>query len=141
MPRPLKVQWNAVKEVEIQISYLHELLDDGRFFVDETRCPMFIAEIESWKRDPNTGKEVAEFNHQMSAFRYAVANIRVINNRILVKQMNVGHMPVAATAQEFQKSPVPVSIKDRPESEKHETWRDRFATAGPNVNVLDYPGR
>lgn len=143
MPRPLKTQWNAATDVEIQIAYLHELIDDGRFYVDEARCPMFIAEAESWKRDPNTNKEVREFNHQMSAFRYAVANIRVINNRILIKQMNAHHLPVASTAQEYQKSPIPVSVKNRPESTQHETWRDRYFAAQPdnNASVLDFPGR
>lgn len=138
MPRALKTQWLGNKDVEQQITYLHELLEDERFYVDGTRCPMFIAEAVSWRRDPNTGKEVRDFNHQMSAFRYAVANIRVVNNRILKKKMAATSMPVASTDRTVRESPVPVSVANQQETE-YEKWRKRFS-AGPNVNVIDFPG-
>lgn len=141
MPRPLRTTFAAVKEVEIQITFLHELLDDVRFFVDENRCPMFVQEIEAWKRDETTGKEVREFNHQMSAFRYAVANIRVINNRILKSKMNATESPVSSSSQQFRSSPVPVAVRNKKDNER-ESWRERFGSAQPhNATVIDFPGR
>jgi hypothetical protein len=138
----LKTHWFANRDFEQQVTYLHELIEDDRFYVDSTRCPMFVAEALSWKRDENTGKEVREFNHQMSAFRYAVANIRMINARILRSAQIAGQMPVAATDREYKDSPVPVAVRQNREGPTdYERWRGRFNTAQPNVNVINLPDR
>lgn len=140
MTRPLKTHFMANRDFEQQVSYLHELIDDDRFYVDKARCPMFVAEAISWKRDQNTGKEVREFNHQMSAFRYAVANIRMVNARIKQRAVHSTQIPVGATDRTFENSPVPVAVKNREQSE-YENWRRKLGSAGPNVNVIDFPGR
>lgn len=133
MENPLITHFRATRDFETHVTYLHDWLDDSRFYVDETRCPMFIAEAEAWKRNPLTGKEVREFNHAMSDFRYCVANIEVLNAKMLKQRKNVTTRPVSHSKYIHSSSgqgSLPVSVRQNTESE---SWRGRFATAQPDL--------
>lgn len=138
MERPLRTHFVSTHNFEIQVTYLHELIDDGRFFVDQNKCPMFIEEALSWKRDPKTNNEVKEFNHAMSQFRYAVSNIRVVNDRILRKR-TTSNLPVDATDHQLRESPVPISVKQK--DPEMESWRQRFTSAQPLMPGRQYANR
>lgn len=73
---PLPTVWRITREVDEHILICQEIVDNYTFAVDVDRCPMFVDEAESWQKDPTTGKQVDEFNHCMSNFRYTVANLR-----------------------------------------------------------------
>lgn len=72
---PLPTIWRITREIEEHILKIVDLVDNMRFYVDVDACPMFVDEAETWQRDPDTGKQLDVFNHCMSDFRYAVANI------------------------------------------------------------------
>jgi hypothetical protein len=46
-----------------------------KFFVDIDRCPMLNDELQSWQRDPKTGKQVDNFVDCVAACRYMIANV------------------------------------------------------------------
>ncbi len=77
----------ATKDVELHVSYIRDLIEDNKFFVNVVRCPMFVQEIEAWRRanskpgqiDP--AKPVKDFDHAVDATRYGIANIRVIERK------------------------------------------------------------
>lgn len=77
---PLRTVWRVTREIEEHITKCVDIVNSNLFYVlkgsdDGTGCPMFIEEAEAWQRDPNTGKQIDTFNHQMSAWRYCVANV------------------------------------------------------------------
>lgn len=71
---PLPTVWRITREVEEHIQLCIEIVNDYMFYVDVEECEMFCNEAEAWQKDPETGKQVDEFNHCMSNFRYTVAN-------------------------------------------------------------------
>lgn len=79
----LYTKWHTTREFEEHIKSIKELVTDDLFYVDAIRCPMFVREALAWRRDPNTGNQIDEFNHCMSNFRYAVANIKKIRRKAL----------------------------------------------------------
>lgn len=79
---PLPTSWYVTREVEEHLKVCSVHLEHDLFMVDVGRCEMFVAEIESWpmqKKKPGQiyepEKPVDDFNHCMSNFRYALANI------------------------------------------------------------------
>ena len=80
---PLRLQNFVPKDVREEVKLVVERVDDGKLFVDGSRCVNWIDEIESWhypkKRagmvdDPD--KPVDDFDHCMSALRYLISNLR-----------------------------------------------------------------
>lgn len=82
---PLPTKFMATREVEEHIKLAVERVEQGTVFLDAKRTPMLIDEIEAWHyQKPKAGmvdqpiKPVDDFNHAVSAFRYALANIHVM---------------------------------------------------------------
>lgn len=126
---PLRCSWRTTREFEEHVKIVRELFEDNKFVVDAKRCPMFCEEIVVWRLNPDTGKQIDEFNHCMSNFRYASANIEIIerNNR-------KGKSTPISTDRPFVKrdytsSPsVPKSQKKNPEEAVAEEWQKRFVS-------------
>ena len=120
----LYTKWHTTREFDEHVKGIKELIDDDLFFVDVNRCPMFVREGQAWRRDPNTGKQIDEFNHAMSDFRYAVANIRKIKR----KAMRSGAKPVArsipreATVTIVRPPSGPIGYRGR-EPNEFDRWR------------------
>ncbi len=85
---PLITSWFATRDIKEQIKICRELIREDRFKVDTTRCEMFCDEAESYHYpkkklemvdDPEV--PVDDFNHAMSAFRYAMINLHVMDRK------------------------------------------------------------
>jgi hypothetical protein len=72
----LKTSWHITREFEEHIKVSNDLFDDDLFYVDGDKCPMWVREAKEWRRHPVTGQQIDTFNHCMSNYRYAIANIR-----------------------------------------------------------------
>lgn len=79
----LRTVWRTTREFEEHIKAVRGLFDDDLMYVDVIRCPMWVEEIKAWRRDEKTGKQIDEFNHAMSNFRYAIANIKKVQRKAL----------------------------------------------------------
>jgi hypothetical protein len=90
----LRCSWHTTREFDEHIKIVKELVEDGLFFVAGEKCPNFVREIKKWRADPNTGNQIDVENHCMSAFRYAVANIKKVKKRALG---TVANLPSART--------------------------------------------
>lgn len=77
----LRTSWHVTREFEEHIKVITDLFDANLFFVDGDKCPMWVREAKEWRRNPNTGQQLDIFNHCMSNFRYAVANIQKLHKR------------------------------------------------------------
>lgn len=106
----LKTSWHITREFEEHIKVINDLFDDHRFYVAGDKCLMWVREAKEWRRNPNTGLQIDTFNHAMSAFRYAVANICKLHKREAVK---ANSQPLVVSA-ERQAGPV-VSIRKESE--------------------------
>jgi hypothetical protein len=78
----MKTSWHITREFEEHLKVINDLFDDNIFFVAGDKCPMWVREAHEWRRHPNTGQQLDTFNHCMSNFRYAVANIRKLHRRV-----------------------------------------------------------
>lgn len=124
----LKTEWRITREIDEHIKLCQELVNNRLFAVDVGQCPNFCAEAEAWQRDPETQKQVDEFNHAMSAFRYVVAHV----HRISMRKQRLAHSaqanrPIARTANDA-KPPVSENL-DVSKSPK----------AGPSRSLNDDP--
>lgn len=79
----LRTSWHTTREFDEHVKWVKEFFDADAFAVATDKCPMWVKEAAAWRRDETTGKQIDEFNHCMSAFRYAVANIRKVKNRAM----------------------------------------------------------
>jgi hypothetical protein len=95
LARPLRSVWRIERDIEEHVLLCNEIIEDYKFFVNVKTCPMFVAEAKVWERDETTGKQVDEFNHVMSGFRYAVANIHRLE-QIQNRKKNAGRQGAAA---------------------------------------------
>lgn len=78
----LPCDWKTTRDFDTQIEWLvREFWEDDRIRYVLGQANMFAAEAQSWQRDPDTGKQIDEFNHCMSDLRYCVANIRTLSRR------------------------------------------------------------
>jgi hypothetical protein len=102
----LKTSWHITREFEEHIKVITDLFDSDLFFVAGDKCPMWVREAKEWRRHPNTGLQIDTFNHCMSNFRYAAANIRKIHKRPAATTANI---PVAQPAQ--RQAGVTISIR------------------------------
>lgn len=79
---PLATHWHTTRNFDEHIDTVSDTFDFDLFRVDGVKCPMFVAEIKAWRKDPKTLKQIDEFNHCMSNFRYALANIKALGLRL-----------------------------------------------------------
>jgi hypothetical protein len=76
----LKSSWPVkTRNKEHMITVVQNIVIDDRFAVDVDNCPGFTMEIEMWQKD-DKGKEVDKFNHTMSAWRYCISNVEVLES-------------------------------------------------------------
>ena len=120
----LFTKWHTTREFDEHIKAIKEIVGDDLFFVDAIRCPMFVREGQAWRRDPNTGKQIDEFNHAMSDFRYAVANIRKIKRKALgsSSRPSAVSIPREATITVVRPPTGPIGFRGREENE-FDRWR------------------
>lgn len=125
MPSP----WLATREVEEQIKVARDMIDENLFMVDLDRCEMFVEEIEAWQRHPRNGKPIDLFDHMMSTFRYASANIQ---NDLRLEERR-GGIPRAYDGSSARHTPIgsnlPVAFKSKnsqTQEHKPESWRAGF---------------
>lgn len=79
----LSTEWPVgTRDFGYMLTKVQQAHIDNMLFADPERCPMFVLEIGDWKENPRSnGKELDEFNHAMSAMRYAIANIDRLERR------------------------------------------------------------
>jgi hypothetical protein len=77
----LKTSWHITREFEEHIKVITDIFDDNAFYVAGDKCPMWVREAHEWRRHETTGLQIDTFNHCMSNFRYAVANIAKLHRR------------------------------------------------------------
>jgi hypothetical protein len=71
--------WPVVTRDKVKmITTVQNLVIDDRWAVDVEGCVNFTQEVESWQKNPKTGKELDKHNHAMAAWRYGVSNTEVI---------------------------------------------------------------
>jgi hypothetical protein len=99
---PLNTAWFATRDIKEQLKICRELFRNNTVMVDTNRCIMFCEEAESYhypkkklelKDDPEL--PVDDFNHAMSAFRYAMINLNVLEK----KRSQGGRSKPAASAE------------------------------------------
>lgn len=105
----LKTRWHVTREFEEHIKVINDLFDDNHFYVAADMCPMWIREARFWRRNPNTGAQIDTFNHAMSDFRYAVANIRSIH-----KQSGGSYESIPVVDPAERASQVTISVRNAP---------------------------
>ncbi len=124
---PLKSNWYTTREFEEHVKNVIDLFEEDKFYVDTRKCPMFCEEIIIWRRNPTTGKQVDEFNHCMSNFRYACANIEMIER----KNSKGKSMPITTgkpvVKRNYDDDPsIPKSVPKATGEAAGETWHKRF---------------
>ena len=82
---------------------------------------------QAWRRDPNTGNQIDEFNHCMSNFRYAVANIRRSSVRRCVPALvpSARSIPREATVTIVRPPTGPIGFRGKEENE-FDRWRQHL---------------
>lgn len=85
----LQTKWHITREFEEHIKVITDLFDSNSFFVSGEKCLMWVREAKEWRRNPNTGQQLDTFNHCMSNFRYAVANIMKLHKRTVASSADV----------------------------------------------------
>lgn len=103
----MKTSWHITREFEEHIKDITDLFDSNAFFVAGDKCPMWVREAKAWRRNPNTGQQIDIFNHCMSNFRYAAANIMKKFGKSKVGEAS--ELPVAQPAE--RKAYTTVSIR------------------------------
>lgn len=142
----LRTTWHTTRDFDEQMDkILPEIYDANLLFYSPERCPMFAAEAMSWQRDPDTGKQIDEFNHAMSNFRYAASNIMALERRL--KRRGGGTAP-KTTRRRHQTTTVvrdtrrkmssgPVKIRGGGETDN---WRSRLGGPAGNGSPIRRSG-
>ena len=126
--------WKTTRDFDVQMEWLlREFWEEDKVRIDIARCPMFFQEGQSWQKDPkNPDKQLDEFNHCMSNFRYCTANIRSMTRR----RSRGGSAPQASRAGHRTQTVVrdtrralsgPVSIRG---GRVTDNWRQRLGGPG-----------
>lgn len=130
----LPTRWHTTREFDEHIKSIRSMFDDDLFVVDGEACPMFVREIKAWRADPKTGNQIDKFNHCMSNFRYAVANIKKVRQRAL---STAGNLPVSKSiprqATISRTGSTPVGFKGQ--NNDYDNWRKRLGE--PVTRVRD----
>jgi len=90
---PLITKWHTTREFDEHVKAVKNQFEDDLFRVVPSRCPMWVAEAKAWRRKEDSDDQLDEFNHCMSNFRYAIANIKKIRRRALRRRS----LPTART--------------------------------------------
>lgn len=118
----MKTSWHITREFEEHIKVINDIFEQDLFAIDGEKCPMWIREAKSWRRNPNTGHQIDQFNHCMSEFRYAVANIR----KLYPYEIETTSGPVPEVAVFERQSVVQITIRKDPS--------DPIGFSDPNVD-------
>lgn len=104
---PLPISFAVTREVKEHVKLLVNLVGDDLFYVDTDRCKMFCEEVALWhypKKKPEMTDDpevpVDDFDHAMSAWRYAAANIWHLKRRSQRKTVRPGSTGVIQTTAE-----------------------------------------
>ena len=120
----LRTSWRATREFEEHIKLVREIFDDELFYVDGEKCKMFVREVKEWRADPRTNNQVDEFNHAMSNFRYALANIRKVRKRAMVGHTQVpSAKPIPRQARITRTGSGEGPIRYKGSGDEYERWR------------------
>jgi hypothetical protein len=129
----LPTRWHTTREFDEHIKSIRSMFDDDLFVVDGEACPMFVKEIKAWRADPRTGNQIDKFNHCMSNFRYAVANIKKIRQRAL---STAGNLPASTSiprrATVSRTGSTPVGFKGQ--NNEYDNWRKSLGEPVTKVN-------
>lgn len=78
----------ASKDVQLHITYIKDLIEDVKFWLNISKCPMLSQELNAWRYPEKTGMKAAnvdnpdqpvkDFDHAVDAMRYGLANIRAM---------------------------------------------------------------
>ena len=121
----LPTRWHTTREFDEHVKSIRSMFDDDLFVADGEACPMFVREIKAWRADPRTGNQIDKFNHCMSNFRYAVANIKKIRQRAL---STAGNLPASRSiprrATISRTGSTPVGFKGQ--NNEYDNWRKRL---------------
>lgn len=121
----LPTRWHSTREFDEHIKSIRSMFDDDLFVADGEACPMFVREIKAWRADPKSGNQIDKFNHAMSNFRYAVANIKKIKQRALSTS---GNLPTARSiprqATISKTGSTPVGFKGQ--NNEFDNWRKKL---------------
>lgn len=87
-PTKILTQWHTSRDVVDQIKIVKELIENKKFYVDIKACPRMVEEIQVWHYkkpkagdiDPHPEIPVDDFDHAMSAMRYCLANVSVLED-------------------------------------------------------------
>jgi len=128
---PLKFSWFATREFEEHVKILKELFEDHLFYIDVPSCEMLTDELEDWRRNPNTGKEIDFKNHACAATRYCLSNVAIIERDI----GKFKGIPLSTAREPFHRDYdsdpfTPVSAENNPDIPESERWRFSFDHRG-----------
>ena len=121
----LPTRWHTTREFDEHIKSIRSMFDDDLFVADGEACPMFVREIKAWRADPKSGNQIDKFNHAMSNFRYAVANIKKIKQRALSTSGNLPtsrSIPRQATISKTGSTPVGF----KGQNNEFDNWRKKL---------------
>lgn len=121
--------WHVTREFDEHIKVLNDIFDDDLFYVDGVKSPMFVREIKAWRKDERTGKQLDEFNHAMSEFRYALTNIRKLRRKLGAhgKTPPAARQSPRATRVVSSTRPSPVASRSHNENQ-FAAWRRSLGT-------------
>jgi hypothetical protein len=75
--------WPVVTRDKVKmITTVQNLVIDDRWAVDVDGCTNWTVEVESWQKNPKTGKELDKHNHAMAAWRYGISNAEVVIGKL-----------------------------------------------------------
>jgi hypothetical protein len=120
----LQTKWHITREFEEHIKAITDLFDINGFYVAADRCPMWIREAKEWRRNPNTGNQIDTFNHAMSNFRYAIANISKLHKHTVATTNDI---PVGYPTEREAKVTVSIRREEQGPLGFRSTQEDEFA--------------
>lgn len=124
----LVTTWHTTREFDEHIKVIRSLFDDELFYVDGEKCPMFVREIKAWRKDERTGNQLDEFNHAMSEFRYAVANIRKVKRKLVTKGTSVPTAKSKERRTRVISSRPPAPVASRGGKDEFARWRKNLGS-------------
>lgn len=133
----LPTRWHTTREFDEHVKSIRSMFDDDLFVADGEACPMFVREIKAWRADPRTGNQIDKFNHCMSNFRYAVANIKKIRQRALSTAGNLPastSIPRRATVSRNNSTTGSTPVGFKGQNNEYDNWRKSLGEPVTRVN-------
>ncbi len=86
---PIVLTNYATKDVQLHVTYIKDLIEDEKFYINLTHCQVLADELEQWHypdqkkgiTKDNPDQPVKDFDHAVDAMRYGIANIRTIERK------------------------------------------------------------